>query len=42
LYVRLFTPVAWTWYVVIGSLVTFASGWLLGLVIPRQTEQADP
>jgi Na+/proline symporter len=34
LYVRFLTDVAWTWYVVIGSVSTFATGWLLGLVMP--------
>jgi solute:Na+ symporter, SSS family len=33
LYVRFFTDIAWTWYVVIGALTTFGSGWLLGLVL---------
>ena len=36
LYVRFFTNIAWTWYVVIGALTTFASGWLLGLVLEPQ------
>jgi Na+/proline symporter len=33
LYVRFFTGIAWTWYVVIGSLTTFVAGWLLGLLM---------
>jgi hypothetical protein len=32
--VRFLTDIAWTWYVVIGSLTTFAAGWLLGLLMP--------
>ena len=28
LYVRSFTPIAWTWWVLIGSLATFAGGYL--------------
>ncbi len=32
LYVRFFTNIAWTWYVVIGALTTFGCGWLLGLL----------
>jgi SSS family solute:Na+ symporter len=28
LYVRWFTPIAWTWWVLIGSLSTFAAGYL--------------
>jgi hypothetical protein len=27
-FVRLGTPIAFTWYVFIGSLVTFGAGWL--------------
>lgn len=27
-YVRAFTPIAWTWWVLIGSLTTFAAGYL--------------
>jgi SSS family solute:Na+ symporter len=27
LYVRIFTPIAWTWWVLIGSLTTFAAGY---------------
>jgi solute:Na+ symporter, SSS family len=33
LYVRFFSDIAWTWYVVIGALATFVSGWLLGLLM---------
>lgn len=28
IYVRFFTPIAWTWYVLIGSTVTFTVGWI--------------
>jgi solute:Na+ symporter, SSS family len=28
LYVRGFTPIAWTWWVLIGSVSTFAAGYL--------------
>ena len=31
LYVKFFTPIAWTWYVLIGSAVTFAVGWLVSV-----------
>ncbi|MEK7754025.1 MAG: sodium:solute symporter, partial [Acidobacteriota bacterium] len=31
LYVKFFTPIAWTWYVLIGSTVTFAVGWLVSV-----------
>jgi SSS family transporter len=30
LYVRFFTPIAWTWYVLIGSVITFVVAWLAG------------
>ncbi len=28
LYIKFFTPLAWTWYVLIGSLTTFLIAWL--------------
>lgn len=28
IYVRFFTPIAWTWYVLIGSVATFVVGWV--------------
>jgi Na+/proline symporter len=31
LYVKFLTPIAWTWYVPIGTAVTFLSGWLNSL-----------
>jgi hypothetical protein len=34
LYVRFFTDIAWTWYVVIGAVCTFSTGWLLGRLMP--------
>lgn len=34
LYVRFFTPIAWTWYVLIGSAATFATGWAASFLIP--------
>ncbi len=33
--VYLYTPIAWTWYVLIGSCTTFAVGWLLSLFQTR-------
>lgn len=30
IYVRFWTPIAWTWYVLLGSAVTFVAAWLLG------------
>ncbi|MDX2151517.1 MAG: sodium:solute symporter [Bryobacteraceae bacterium] len=38
LYVRFGTPIAWTWYVLIGTSVTFATGWLASFVLPRRQE----
>ncbi len=32
LYLKFFTPVAWTWYVLIGSLTTFAVAWLASFI----------
>ena len=31
LYIKFYTPIAWTWYVVIGTSVTFGVGYLLSL-----------
>jgi Na+/proline symporter len=38
LYVRFGTDIAWTWYVVVGSVTTFLAGWALGLLLPPQIE----
>jgi SSS family solute:Na+ symporter len=35
LYVKFFTPLAWTWYVLVGTVVTFAVGALLSLFLGR-------
>ena len=35
LYVRFATPIAWTWWVLIGSAVTFAAGYIASLLAPR-------
>jgi hypothetical protein len=32
LYIRFWTPIAWTWYVLIGSLITFFVAWLAGFL----------
>ncbi|MEO5924046.1 MAG: sodium:solute symporter [Bryobacteraceae bacterium] len=29
LYVRFYTPVAWTWYILLGTAITFAVGWVV-------------
>jgi solute:Na+ symporter, SSS family len=36
-YVKFGTTVAWTWYVLIGTSMTFAVGWLGSLFIPKET-----
>jgi len=36
-YIRFWTPIAWTWYVLIGSLVTFVVAWLAGFAFPPAT-----
>jgi hypothetical protein len=39
LFVKFRTPVSWQWYVLIGSVTTFAVGWLASWVIrERSTE----
>jgi SSS family solute:Na+ symporter len=35
--VMLLTKVAWTWYVAIGTLVTFAAGWTISLATSRSS-----
>ncbi|HYP13419.1 MAG TPA: sodium:solute symporter, partial [Bryobacteraceae bacterium] len=42
LYVKLQTPIAWTWYVMIGTAVTFGTGWLAALLVPRSRESGSP
>jgi Na+/proline symporter len=42
LYIRFFTPVAWTWYVLIGSLITFAVAYLASYAFaPPTKERSD-
>ena len=42
LYVRFWTPIAWTWYVLIGSLITFFVAWLAGFFFaPAPKERRD-
>ncbi|MBI4874793.1 MAG: hypothetical protein HY822_09195, partial [Acidobacteria bacterium] len=35
LYIKFFTPIAWTWYVLMGSSVTYTVGWLSSLATRR-------
>jgi SSS family solute:Na+ symporter len=42
LYVRFWTPLAWTWYVLLGSLITFAVAWAAGFAFaPASAERRD-
>jgi len=41
LYVRAFTPIAWTWWVLIGSLTTFAAGYFASWFQRRGAETAN-
>jgi SSS family transporter len=42
LYIRFFTPIAWTWYVLIGSLITFVVAWLAAFAFaPAPPERRD-
>jgi len=34
LYVKFFTNLAWTWYVLVGTLATLLVGWLLSIIKP--------
>ena len=38
LYIKFATPIAWTWYVLIGSLTTFTVAWLASLLFNNQRE----
>ena len=40
--VKLGTGVSWQWYVLIGSLVTLATGWIAGRVLPAGPLPAPP
>jgi Na+/proline symporter len=31
MYVRFYTPIAWTWYVLLGSLITLVVAWIASL-----------
>ena len=36
LYIKFATPIAWTWYVLIGSLTTFSVAWLTSFIFNKQ------
>ncbi len=40
LYVRFCTPIAWTWYVLIGTTLTFVVGWVAALLRPQEGRHA--
>jgi solute:Na+ symporter, SSS family len=41
-YIRFWTPIAWTWYVLIGSMVTFVVAWIAGFAFaPAPRERRD-
>jgi hypothetical protein len=40
LYLHLATRTAWTWYVVLVTLVTFSVGYAASLVLPHGSRQA--
>jgi SSS family transporter len=41
-YIRFWTPIAWTWYVLIGSMVTFVVAWIVGFAFaPAPPERRD-
>jgi Na+/proline symporter len=35
-YVKQYTSIAWTWYVLIGTTVTLSAGYLVSLVVPQK------
>lgn len=42
LYIRFWTPIAWTWYVLIGSLITLLVAWLAAFAFaPAPSERRD-
>src|SRR6266498_1834544 len=42
IYIRFWTPIAWTWYVLLGSVVTFVVAWLAGLAFaPAPSDRRD-
>ena len=38
-YIKRYTGVAWTWYVLIGSATTITAGYLTSFLFPRQTHE---
>ena len=42
LYIKFFTPIAWTWYVLIGTLVTVITGLAASVVLREPPKQETP
>jgi hypothetical protein len=38
LYVKFFTPLAWTWYVLVGTVITLAVGALMSRIVGRPVD----
>ena len=38
--VKFFTPIAWTWYVLIGTLATYSTGSIVSLLWRRKREES--
>jgi Na+/proline symporter len=38
-YVKAYTSVAWTWYVLIGTSVTMTTGYLVSMIFPHKTHE---
>jgi SSS family solute:Na+ symporter len=36
LYIKFYTPIAWTWYVLIGTTVTFSTAYLASFAVPEK------
>jgi Na+/proline symporter len=42
LYIRFWTPIAWTWYVLIGSVITLVVAWIAAFAFaPAPSERRD-
>ncbi len=41
IYIKFFTPLAWTWYVLVGSLTTLVVAWLASLIFPDERLQEN-
>jgi SSS family transporter len=41
LYIKFYTPIAWTWYVLIGTSVTFAVAYALSFALPPQASKEN-